>query len=242
MNTQAAKARPPKLRCAQLQLTVGLAAVAATVLLLLGGAGYRAVVNRYARPADSAPLPAGTLAKLPLAIGGWSGKDDPLAAAVIEQTDTDDHLSRIYINRAASQSVSLWVGYGVQLRDLTPHRPEVCYPGNGWIADGAATVELSLEDGGTLACRILRFRKGGLSTERVTVLNYYIIDGEFFADVSALRSRASQSLGEASYVVQVQLSSNGGPFRRDPESTLREFAVLSTPELGKLLPAKGLEG
>ena len=213
----------------------GLGVIAALALLLAGGVGYRAAAARYARPTDSTPLPAGTLAKLPLTLAGWTGREDPLAAAVIKQTNTDDHLSRTYVKRSASQAVSLWVGYGIQLRDLMPHRPEVCYPGAGWTADGAALVELPLSDGSVLPCRILAFRKGGFSNKRVAVLNYYIIDGQFVADVSALREKATSNTGN-SYAVQVQIATDGGRFRRDLKSAVKEFATVSAIPLHGLLP------
>jgi len=217
-------------------LNLTLAVSTAVSVLLLGGVGYRVIANRYARPVDSVKLPPGTLAKLPLEIGNWSGKDSPLEDAIVEQTDTDAHVNRTYINRAASQAVSLFVGYGIRLRDLMPHRPEVCYPGGGWTADGATDVELLLADGSMLPCRILRFRRGGLSNDRITVLNYYVVDGECCADVSVLRSKAWRAAGGDSYAVQVQVVADTGPFRPEPESAVREFAALCALELRKLLP------
>lgn len=208
----------------------------ASVLMLAGGLNYRATAARYARDPASAPLPAGTLAKLPLQMGDWLGVDSPMEESIVEATDTDDHLSRVYENRAANQAVSLFVGYGIRLRDLTPHRPEVCYPGNGWTADGAKDIEVSLADGSTLACRVLRFRRGGLSNDSVTVLCYYIVDGEYCADVSLLRSKSARADADGSFSVQVQIVSGGGLLDSSAEPAVKAFAAVAAPQLLRLLP------
>ncbi len=109
-----------------------LAASVAFCLLLLSGAGYQWLAVRYARASQSVPIPAGSLSHLSLHIVGWTGRDVPIDPQIIRATDTDDHLNRAYIRSAARENVNLWVAYGVHYRDLMPHRPEVCYPSNGW--------------------------------------------------------------------------------------------------------------
>jgi len=174
-------------------------------LLVLSGIGYRVLAERLSRPSDSMPLPPGALARLPMQLGPWAGRDVLLEKEVVKATDTDSHINRQY-SRGGSERVQLYVAYGVRARDLMPHRPEVCYPGAGWTREDARTAELLLGDGAALPCRILRFSRGGLGGESVIVLNYYIVDGKYCADVEELRSKAWWGAGGVRYMAQVQIA------------------------------------
>jgi EpsI family protein len=218
-----------------------LVAGAGTVLLLvLSGVGYRVVADYLARPGNSLPLPPGTLARLPLRLGGWHGRDEALDEAVVEATDTDDQLSRVYARGQGAESVSLFVAYGVRARDLAPHRPEVCYPGSGWTLEGGSPADLPLSDGSTLPCRILRFSRAGLTARQVTVLNYYIVDGRYCPDISAIRARAWRGQAGVRYLAQVQIISPGGGGSADAAgAAVSAFATDSALAIRALLPDVG---
>jgi EpsI family protein len=211
-------------------------AIAMAIVLLVGsGVGHRLLAARYARLAESREIPPGTLSRLPLSLGDWSGQEAPLDPAIIKATDTDDHLSRIYTRSSDGERISLWVAYGVRFRDLAPHRPEVCYTGVGWILEGEERSEVATPSGESLACRILTFRRSGLEGGRAMVLNYYLVDGQAAADVGLLRSYAWQLDYAARYVAQVQIvctdSGRGMPARE----VLSDFAAVSAPGIRGLL-------
>lgn len=214
-------------------VTVG--AVAAFLLLLAGGTAYRLLAARYDRPTNSIPLKPGSLAALPMIIGEWVGRDDPLDEAVVRATGTDDHINRTYTQAEAGVPVALFIAYGVRLRDLEPHRPEVCYPGAGWTLDEVETLTLSLGKENNLPCRILRFDRGGFAPDRITVLNYYIVDGEYAPDVSLLRSKAWRFRDDASYAAQVQVVCGGSLKSKKADQWVRAFAVESAPAIRSLL-------
>lgn len=206
---------------------IAAAAAVAVCLLVLCGSGYRVLAHYLAGATDSKPLPPETLAGLPMQIADWVGEDAPLDEAVVRATDTDAHISRRYSRGNRVENVWAYVAYGVRARDLMPHRPEVCYPGNGWTLDGSRMAELLLADGSTLACRILRFSRGRLAVRKTTVLNYYIVDGKCCPDVSLLRSRAWRGSGTIRYVAQVQITcSDDGLSGADvADKSVRAFAV-----------------
>jgi len=129
---------------------------------------------------------------------------------IAKATDTDQLLSRAYRQLKGAGSVSLFIGYGIRLRDLLPHRPEVCYPGNGWALRDTQRVELEISAGDRLPCQVHRFTRGGLSSESMVVLNYYIVDGRYCADVTLLRSMSWKRDGSSHYAAQVQVASAGG--------------------------------
>lgn len=204
----------------------------ACAVILGGGAGYRLLASQYARAAKSVPIPKGTLAKLPLEIASWTGIDEPLDPQVIKATDTDDHVNRIY-RRFGSESVSVFIGYGVNLRDLAPHRPEVCYPGAGWTLEDSKHIEITAVDQTKLPVQVHRFYRGGLAAQRVTVLNYYLVDGAYCSDVSLLRSRASQG-GAHAYAAQVQIVTSAS-VDQFASAMVQDFAGESAPLIHRLL-------
>lgn len=213
--------------------------MAVGVVLLIGsGAGYRTLAGRYNLLTASVPLPPGTLARLPLQLGDWMGREMPLDEAVVRATDTDDHVNREYRHRHGQPAVSLFVAYGVNLRDLAPHRPEVCYPGAGWTLQETRKLTLTTADQSDLPCRVHRFKRGGLVRENITVLNYYIVDGKYCPDVSLLRSKAWRLSLQAKYAAQVQIVCGGSHMDpRGAEAATKAFAADSAPAIRDLLVA-----
>ncbi len=208
---------------------------AAFSLLVGSGAAHRIAAARFARASSSIPLPRGTLAALPLTIADWKGADVPLDDVVIEISDTDDHLNRVYTRANGRQRVSLFVGYGVKMRDLMPHRPEVCYVGQGWTMLSTRRVELPMPDGNRFPCQVHNFQRGGLDPRRIMVLNYYIVDGRFAQDVSALRSKAWKFNSDVSYVAQVQIAAPDDATEKTDEAVVPAFAAQSAELIRRLL-------
>jgi EpsI family protein len=212
------------------------AAVAATLMLSSGGA-YRLAAAYLDRPTDSVPLARGTLAKaFPLQIGGWQGRERPVEEAVVEGADCDDYISRAYARGA--ESVQLWVAYGVRARDLMPHRPEVCYPGNGYTLEDSHSLELPIGNGQKLDCRTYQFSRGGFGAGQMIVLNYYIVDGQYSPDVSLLRSRAMRGSSAIRYMAQVQVVASGGEGAglKAAAQAVRAFAIDSAAALRSVMP------
>ena len=116
--------------------------------------------------------------------------------------DVDAYVSRRYSRRKGSESVSLWIASGVQARDLMPHRPDVCYIGNGYTLMDQNFTELPLGSEAALPCNVMQFTKGGLNAGRVLVLYYFLVDGVHCADVAQWRYRVFERIG---YVTQVQV-------------------------------------
>lgn len=210
-------------------------AVVGVILLVASGVGYRALASRYAGVGRATPIPKGTLERLPLEWGQWNGKDVPLDEAIIKGTRTDDHLNRHYIRRDGRAAVSVFIGYGVNVRDLMPHRPEVCYGGAGWTLVETRAVELPMSDGATLPFQLHRFKRGVLESRQVVVANYYIVNGEYCGDVSLLRSKAGRFRTDGAYAAQVQVAANAGEFADAAEETVQAFVVDSGPLVRRLL-------
>lgn len=185
--------------------SVIVATVAASFLMLVFGIGYRVLAARLAAPVNTAPINPAVVEQFPMQIGSWTGQEVPMDEAIVRATDTDAHLNRRYSRHGGVESVVLYVACGVKARDLMPHRPEVCYTGAGWTLMDRRSLDLPLNDGTELPCNVMQFARGAFNAEKVMVLDYYIVDGQFCRDVSLLRSKAWLGYGAVGYVAQVQI-------------------------------------
>jgi len=160
----------------------------------------------------------------------------PLDEEIIQATDTEAHINRIYSRDNSSEYISLYIAYGVRARDLMPHRPEVCYEGAGWTRIDKHSLQLPLSDGMELPCMILKFSRGTLNTQKTVLLNYYIVDGDYCRDVSLLRSKAWRGSGTIRYVAQIQIATSTTiDLNADSASRLiREFAAKSAFSISRL--------
>jgi EpsI family protein len=205
------------------------AAVAASCLMLVFGLAYRVVAARLEAPVDTTPISPAALARFPLRVGAWTGEDVALDEAIVRATGTDAHLNRRYSRRGGLEAVSFYIASGVKARDLMPHRPEVCYTGAGWTLRNRRSVELPLSDSVKLPCNIMQFSRGALNTQKIVVLDYYLVDGQYCADVSLLRSKAWRGSGTVRYVAQIQITTPvTATFQAEAAAkTISDFAVES---------------
>jgi EpsI family protein len=161
-----------------------------------------------------------------LRIGDWTGREALLDEALIEAADVQDYVSRGYVRPGSPEPVALFVAFGVQARDLEPHRPDVCYPAAGWTLRGKREKEIELAGGETLRTIVYLFGPGGLDPRKLVVLNYYVVDGETSEDVSLLRWKASRGQTGIRYMAQVQITSRIDPAwpEDSADSTVASFA------------------
>jgi hypothetical protein len=182
-----------------------VAAVVASCLMLVFGLTYRVVAAKLDAPINTTPISPDALTRFPLQIGDWTGEDVPMDEAIARATDTDARLNRRYTRRGGFESLMFYIGSGVKARDLMPHRPEVCYIGAGWTRMNKRLAKLPLSSSTTLPCNIMQFSRGVLNTQKVVVLDYYLVDGQYCPDLSLLRSKAWRGSGTVRYVAQIQI-------------------------------------
>jgi EpsI family protein len=189
-----------------------------------------------ADPVSTVSIDPVALEQLPIQFGDWTGQDVPIDEAIASATDTDALINRRYSHGKASENVGLYIAYGTRARELMPHRPEVCYPCAGWTRIGRRSMELPLGNGTQLPCRILEFSRGTLNVEKVIILNYYIVDGQYCRDVSLLRLKAWRGSDAVGYSAQVQIvASIIDNITADlAEKLVCEFAVESASSIYKL--------
>jgi len=152
--------------------------------LLVLGAG---ALNWLSRA--EAHVPRLTLAKFPMTLGAWQGRENPpFEAKVIRVLGVDDHLNRTYI--AGSLPVSLYIGYyDSQRTGETIHSPMKCLPGTGWqpLSTGQTAIPVRTADGASQDVAVNRYvvQKG---SDRYIVLFWYqahgrVVTSEYVAKV-----------------------------------------------------------
>lgn len=181
------------------------------VLLLLSGVGYRVLASHLKFVVENPielPVP---LSDFPIQVVGWTGKDVPVSDIVQKVAGNDDFVNRLYTNSITNQWVNVYVAYSARPRTMLGHKPEVCYVGGGWIHDSTEQSEVISNIGRKIPCFIHTFHKPNPYYEEITVLNFYILNGQLTADdrgFSGIGIRTPNILGNpARYVAQVQISS-----------------------------------
>jgi EpsI family protein len=174
----------------------------------------------------------GELERLPENIGDWIGEPRSLDERVAEATGTDHQVYRTY-RHPDGRAVEFYLGYGVRIRDLAPHRPDVCYPSNGWTQ-----IAFSIEDvkaQSPFEAQFFLFEKSGLGRSQIAVLYYYVVDGQVVHDMQTLRQQLSQSSTDLRYVAQVQIAAVVSGSTQRAREAIDAFATKVAEPLNKML-------
>lgn len=182
------------------------------VLLVITGTVYRyAAAHFHSISAEPIYLKV-PLKEFPSIVGNWTGTDVMISETILKVANNDDYLMRNYKNSVTGQSVTLYIAFSARPSTMRGHRPEVCYPSNGWVHDNSTKGQVPLVSGGALSCLIHRFHKPSPKSGNAIVLNYYILDGRPVTnedDFSGLKYRmVNYSRKAKRFVTQVQISSS----------------------------------
>lgn len=213
------------------------AAIAATVMMLVFGLTHLVLATILYTPVTTVPIAPDALDGLPLQIGDWTGVDVPLDKSIVRRTDSDAYINRRYSRGNGLGSISLYVCCGVNIRMLIVHRPQNCYSAAGWTLADRRSLVLQLNDRIKLPCSIFQFSRGDLNREEVTVLHYFITDGQYHDSISMLRSRLWHLFTSVQWVAQVQIiASSGGTITPDAmiKKNVSDFAVDSASSIAEL--------
>ncbi|MFO0889633.1 MAG: EpsI family protein [Isosphaeraceae bacterium] len=206
--------------CAGL-LTTGIAAQAGLERL-----------NQTERP----PL-RGSLAGLPMVLGGWAGRDEPVAPDIVKRAQTTEYLNRVYEHPShPGLRLTLWINYSEQGTNLR-HTPEICLPSGGWSKVESQTRILSVPapDGSDVRITRLGYGQGEL-VEHVGFWYYIFGEGKLENLVRQLpitsRSSHGRTTRGSSMTVEIFY-----PGDHDPEGdALADFAKALLTGLDPVLP------
>jgi EpsI family protein len=177
------------------------------------------------------------LATIPMTLGRWVGRDEPVEADIIERAQTDDWINRVYEDPGQpGRHVSVWINYsktGLNMR----HSPEVCLPSGGWAKEESQTKVLEVgasSDPPTNVTRLV-YTQGELV--RGIGFWYYIFgEGkvERFVRQLPITSRSSHGRTTRGSGLTVEVFYPG---ESDPEGeSLKDFSSALLEALSPLLP------
>jgi len=194
------------------QVTVWLIWILTVFLLISAGISYRALESLTAETVINLPIPLKTF---PVLIGNWTGMDlsiPTITREYMEKNFADDFISRRYINSKTQAWVDVYIVYcASKPGSMLGHKPQVCYPGNGWIHDSTVKSQFLTRQGNEIPCLIHRFQKPAPAYEETVILNFYIVNGKLATDQKGFSGfwgrRINITKNPARYVAQVQISS-----------------------------------
>lgn len=181
---QGVLAAQPRLASVRWRALMAAALMAAAAVLTWIGRPSELLADRIGQP-DLARM-------FPAQFGHWSVTDVGLVVAPAPDVQArldalyDQVLTRSYV-KPDGQTIMLSVAYGGDQSDATrAHRPEVCYPAQGFDLSWDQPAQVSTA-GGTLAVRTLMSHLG----ERNEPITYWIVVGEQVA-LSGLQQKLAQ--------------------------------------------------
>ena len=200
-----------KSRSSKDRVWVAIAWTLAVIMLIVSAVGYRLFAsyhNIIALTPVALPVP---LSEFPVIVGNWFGRDVPISDTILEVAANDDFLSRLYVNDSNNQRTNIYIAYTARPRTMLGHRPQVCYPANGWTHENTENVQVISNSGRTIKCLLHNFKKSTPEIEKIVVLNYYIVNGRLTDDDSVFSGLGWRTpnidSNPARYVAQVQISS-----------------------------------
>ncbi len=204
---------------------------AALAVGLLAQAGLEAMT------AIERPELRAVLATVPLTLGDWVGRDEPVDPVIVEKAQTDDYLNRVYEDRRhPGRRVWLWMNFSRKGNNLR-HSPEICLPSGGWekVESQCGVLYLRNADGRVFPVTRLAYAQGEL-VQGVGFWYYIFGEGRLERYVRGLKISSRSSHGRttrgSSLTVEVFC-----PGAADPDGeALRDFAARLAPALEPVLP------
>ena len=229
------------------------ASVAFWVIVLLAVGGARRWVEKILSAAPRQAIsPAAPLSRFPMHLGEWEGVDVPIDARVQVVAGNDDYVNRRYLDRGSGATVDFYLGFTTRPSTMLGHRPDACYPANGWVLRSQERGDVRLPDGSSMACLVHEFGRQEADSEAIVVVNYYALQGRHtteWKDFWGPRWRSPNlSRDPRYYVAQVQIAAGVAVpqlLERAKEQALR-FAAASAADVRSVLtsiapPASGGE-
>lgn len=148
----------------------------AGLVLVLGGLIFALCRST---PETQAGTVAGVIMKLPDAVDGFTGEDQPVSEAEIRMLPKDTGFAKkAYKNAGGDQISSQIVLAGGEKRSI--HRPEICLPAQGWNLKTGQAIPITLDNGLTLdVMRLIISRpveiRPGVHKELTSIFLYWFV-------------------------------------------------------------------
>jgi hypothetical protein len=202
--------------CTAGKTSVWFALILAILLLVSGGITYRVFGHKLKLIGEKPTVLPVPLSNFPMQFGNWVGSELSIPAITkeyMERNFADDFFSRRYVNSAYKIWADIYVVYcSTRPGGMLGHRPDVCYPANGWLQETTETSQFTSQKGQQIDCLVQRFRQPAPAIGEVVVLSFYVRNGQITINESdfegLLARKFNISRNPSRYVAQVQISSS----------------------------------
>jgi exosortase D (VPLPA-CTERM-specific) len=178
-----------------------------------------------------------SLRLFPTAFESWQASESSLPAEVERYLGLHDYVLADYVGPKGERINFYAAYYASQRKGVSPHSPQVCIPGGGWIISGLSTVEFDIADGTRLpAVRVLISRAG----ERALVYYWFDQRGRRMSDEFAmkwylLRDAIVRNRTDGA-MVRVVTDVGRTEDIRAADERLQHFVRVAAPRLGAYVP------
>lgn len=206
--------------------------VAGLVVLAAGWAMGKEVGGR-----EEIKPPRSPLNTFPLALGDWRAQESSLSVDIELALGFDDYVLADY-RREAGELVNFYVAYySSQRKGVSPHSPQVCIPGGGWVISSLDRVNFPLDDGSPMDVVRVVIDKGSqrqlvyywFEQRGRRIANEYAMKWHLLSD-SIVRNRTDGALVRVVTPLRPNEAIEAGDER------LKSFVRLSAPLLGPFVP------
>lgn len=209
------------------------AAVIAGVMVFLLGLGHRALDARYGQGSMRQSVDSDALARLPHSVDDWNGQDVPLDERIVKEADIDTYINRSYRRSGSDRPILFYIGCGSRASVLG-HYPDRCYLGSGWIPCAKRKGEMSPNSGSTLPYNVYKYTREGSAEQGISLFQLFVVDGEYYTDISEARRQSWGPFRSASYYAQVQIGVQSDMLMSisdEDEELLAEFTKTVVPHM-----------
>jgi len=204
-------------------------------VLLSSGLAAQAALIRLSR--TERPALRHNLDTVPMQLGDWVGKDEPVDPDIVERSQTTEYLNRAYESpKHPGVTMRLWINYSREGTNLR-HTPEICLPSGGWTKVESQTRELAIHFGEGRAIPVTRlgYTRGDLVVH-VGFWYYIFGEGKIENYVRRLPITSRSAYGQATRGSSITVETFY-PGENDPEgAVLQEFAQELLKAIDPILP------
>jgi len=172
------------------------------------------------------------LDEIPLHFGSWRGEAHKLPAHIEKVAGADEYILRIYKDTRTGRSLQFYLTYNGRPRTVLGHRPDICFPSQGWKKVLMQPRTITLSDGTTIPVTVHYYRRDGFNQ---IVINYFNISGLIGNDPAVAVKMGHRSLSRKHFNAQVILYMPAS----DAQTALKQAASFLDhvhPEIIKSLP------
>src|SRR5690606_14514284 len=141
----------------------------------------------------------------PYAIGDWRGEDEEVIQAARKLLRPNGMVQRRYVQPGGG-GFGLLVVHCKDVRDMEGHYPPICYPSQGWTADGRSSETITIGEAAIPMRRYIFERHVGIDTSRIVVWNVFVMPGQehLMADMDGLAPAARSTRRGGLWAAQIQ--------------------------------------